>query len=180
MSLSVSSAVTVSPPRAGHLEGQVAIVTGGGRGIGRAIAEEFATEGASVVVASRTPSTVDGVVEGSIINFGSRLGIMCDHDSAAYNCTKEAVRALSRTAAHAWGPHGIRVNVINPVIETDAARAWCEAHPGSHQATEQAIPLRRWGQPQDCARIAVFLAGPESSYLSGMTLMADGGLTSLP
>lgn len=262
--------------RVGILDGKVAIVTGAGRGIGRAIAEEYAREGARVTVASRTPSTVDEVVSGieaaggtalgvvcdvgepadiramvdravatfgtvdvlvnnaqsfgsrsapavsspatpteelgdeewdwtfetgvratlramqavfphmraagggRIINFGSRRGIMCNPESAAYNCNKEATRALSRTAANEWGRHGINVNVINPVIETDAARGVFAQQPGAREQTEQAIPLRRWGQPYDCARVAVFLAGPDSSYLTGMTFMVEGGLTTLP
>ena len=52
--------------------------------------------------------------------------------------------------------------------------------PGIRETTEQQIPLRRWGQPYDCARAAVFLAGADSSYITGMTLMVEGGLTSLP
>jgi NAD(P)-dependent dehydrogenase (short-subunit alcohol dehydrogenase family) len=260
----------------GILEGKVALVTGAGRGIGRAIAEEYAREGARVMVASRTASTVDEVVQGirasggeadghpcdvgerdqvlgavaqtvaayggidilvnnaqsfgtraeplvsssttpveavtedewdwtfdtgvkatlramqaafphmkargggRIINFGSRRGIMCNPDSLAYNCNKEAVRALSRTAANAWGKHGINVNVINPVIETDAARGVFANYPGTRESTEAAIPVGRWGQPEDCARVAVFLAGPDSGYLTGMTFMVEGGLTALP
>jgi NAD(P)-dependent dehydrogenase (short-subunit alcohol dehydrogenase family) len=117
---------------------------------------------------------------GRIVNFASRRGIMCNPDSAAYNCSKEAVRALSRTAANAWGQYGITVNVLNPVIETDAARGVFDQSPGIRERVEQQIPLRRWGQPVDCARVAVFLAGPDSAYLSGMTFMVDGGLTALP
>ncbi len=117
---------------------------------------------------------------GRIINFGSRRGITSEPDSAAYNCSKEAIRALSRTAANGWGQYGINVNVINPVIETDAARGMFAQQPGIRDRTEKAIPLRRWGTPHDCARVAVFLAGPDASYLTGMTFTVDGGLTSLP
>jgi NAD(P)-dependent dehydrogenase (short-subunit alcohol dehydrogenase family) len=260
----------------GLLDGKVAIVTGAGRGIGRAIAEEYAAEGARVAVASRTTSTVDEVVAairgaggeaigitcdvgeaaqiramvertvseygtvdilvnnaqafgtraaplttnattpledldedewdwvfetgvkatlramqavfpymkaagaGRIVNFGSRRGVMCNPESASYNCNKEAIRALTRTGSNAWGQYGINVNVINPVIETDSARGVFEQSPGIRERTEQQIPLRRWGQPHDCARVAVFLAGPDASYLTGMTFMVEGGLTTLP
>jgi NAD(P)-dependent dehydrogenase (short-subunit alcohol dehydrogenase family) len=117
---------------------------------------------------------------GRIINFGSRRGIMCNPDSASYNSCKEAVRALSRTASNSWGQHGITVNVINPVIETDSARGVFAQVPGIREQTEQAIPMRRWGQPIDCARVAVFVAGPDASYLTGMTFMVEGGMTTLP
>ena len=117
---------------------------------------------------------------GSIINFGSRRGIIAAPTSAAYNGSKEANRRLSRTATNEWGPFGIRCNVIYPVIETHAARGKFATAPGSRERTEKAIPLRHWGQPEDCARIAVFLAGDDSRYLSGMTFLLNGGLTTLP
>jgi NAD(P)-dependent dehydrogenase (short-subunit alcohol dehydrogenase family) len=118
--------------------------------------------------------------EGRIINFGSRRGILGMTDSTAYNANKEAIRALSRTASNSWGRYGINVNVINPAIETDAARAEFEKFPGLRAKLEKQIPLRRWGQPYDCARVAVFLAGPDSSFVTGMTFMVEGGLTTLP
>ena len=260
----------------GVLNGQVAIVTGAGRGIGKAIAIEYAAEGAHVAVSSRSSASVDAVVAsitdaggsatgivcdvgdrdsiyrmvdrtvehfggvdilvnnaqsfgtrsnpstdapvgsletlseeefdwtfetgakatlramqavfpsmkerggGRIINFGSRRGIVSHPESPAYNATKEAIRSLTRTAAVSWGKYGIRANVINPIIETDSARSDFEQHPGLRERALKQIPLRYWGQPHDCARIAVFLAGPDSAYLSGMTFYAEGGTTTLP
>jgi NAD(P)-dependent dehydrogenase (short-subunit alcohol dehydrogenase family) len=57
---------------------------------------------------------------GRIINLGSRMGVVSTPGLAAYNCTKEAIRSLTRTAAREWAKHGITVNCINPVIATDA------------------------------------------------------------
>src|SRR3546814_11870032 len=77
-----------------------------------------------------------------------------------------AIRALSRTAANEWGQYGIRVNVINPVIATDSYREDVSTDE-ARQAFESTIPLRFIGQPIEAARVAVFLAGPDSRYLTG-------------
>jgi NAD(P)-dependent dehydrogenase (short-subunit alcohol dehydrogenase family) len=116
---------------------------------------------------------------GRIINFGSMRGIISTPMTVAYNATKEAIRGLSRTAANEWGQYGITVNVINPVIETDAYRADLPT-PAVRQQFEDTIPVRRIGQPRDCARVAVFIAGPDASYMTGLTFAVDGGLTSRP
>ena len=116
---------------------------------------------------------------GSIINFGSMRGTIATPYTAAYNAAKEAIRALSRTAAAEWGQHGIRVNVINPVIATDSYYDDVPTEE-ARQAFESTIPLRFMGQPQDAARVAVFLAGPDSRYLTAQTLYVDGGLVSIP
>src|SRR3546814_2942820 len=103
---------------------------------------------------------------------------VCSSD-LAYNAAKEAIRALSRTAANEWGQYGIRVNVINPVIATDSYREDVSTDE-ARQAFESTIPLRFIGQPIEAARVAVFLAGPDSRYLTGQTLYTDGGLVSIP
>jgi len=96
--------------------------------------------------------------------------------ATAYNATKEAIRALSRTAAREWGKHGITVNVINPVIYTDLMANYEKAAPEAVAAMIGQIPLRRVGDPlQDAGRIAVFIAGPDAGYLTGMTFQVDGG-----
>jgi NAD(P)-dependent dehydrogenase (short-subunit alcohol dehydrogenase family) len=99
---------------------------------------------------------------GKIINFGSSLGQIGGEGTAAYNATKEAIRALSRTAAREWGKYKINVNVINPAVVTDAMLGQ--------------VPLRRWGDPvKDAGGLAVFLASSDADYLTGMTFQLDGG-----
>ena len=101
--------------------------------------------------------------------------------AAAYSATKEAIRALSRTAAREWGRHGITVNVINPVTYTDLMANYEKAAPEAVQAMIEQIPLRRVGDPlQDAGRVAVFIAGPDAAYLTGMTFNVDGGFYLAP
>jgi len=259
------------------LEGKVAIVTGAGRGIGRAIAMAYGKEGARVVVASRTPATVEAVAQeirdaggeavgvtcdvgkradvfatvakavgtygtvhilvnnaqgfgteaspkastifvacedtdeneweytlrtgptaslwfmkaafphmkaqkyGKVINFASSSGQIGFEGNTCYNAAKEAIRALSRTAAREWGQYGINVNVINPALETRAFDAWKTARPDFVEALKQKIPMRRLGNPdRDAGPLAVFLAGPGSDYMTGSTFMLEGGMHTLP
>ena len=256
----------------GKLSGKVTVVTGAGRGIGRAIAIVYAREGARVVVASRTPANVDRVVDeiraeggeaigvpcdvgrrddvfdlirrsvadlgtvdvlvnnaqgfgtqaeprtstvytavedtddavveytfrtgalgtlwgmqaafpvmkeqgqGKIINFTSTSGMLGTTGNTAYNMTKEAVRALSRTAANEWGQHGINVNVISPTLRTDAFEAWEQDRPEFVRALRESLPMRRLGDPIiDGGPLAVFLACSDSDFITGMTFMLNGG-----
>lgn len=113
---------------------------------------------------------------GKIINFASEFGIVGNPGSAAYNSNKEAVRGLSRTAAREWGPYGINVNLIVPMVRTDAMETLERADPDGMRAIAQQIPLRRFGDPlKDAGPVAVFLACADSDYLTGMNVMLDGG-----
>lgn len=262
----------------GRLDGKVAVVTGAGRGIGRAISLLFAQEGAKVVVASRSPGTVDevvaeiekaggtalgvptdvgdrdavfGMVEkaaaafgtvdilvnnaqsfgtpdkpqsypsrvglevpndvewefiwrtgvmattwgmqaafphmkaaggGRIINFGSMAGQRGESKNAPYNAAKEAIRAITRTGAREWGRYGITVNVINPAAMTYAQEAFQrDFPPPPNQDNAKHVPLRRLGDSlTDIAPVALFLASADGAYITGMTMMADGGLLMSP
>jgi len=118
---------------------------------------------------------------GRIINFGSFWGQIGFEGAVAYNANKEAIRALSRTAAREWGKHGITVNVINPLLVTDAFHDWANAAPDAAAGMVAQIPVARTGDPEkDGGRIAVFLAGPDSGFLTGMTFQVDGGFYMYP
>lgn len=238
-----------------RLNGKVAIITGAGRGIGRATAKLLAAEGAKVAVLSLTPANVDTVVaditaaggtaigipcdignpdqlksaidkvaatyggidilvnnafdptapfstildlsaeqlqrnfdlgpiaylramqaaypylkksgEGRVINFGSMAGVVGLVGYGPYNMAKEAVRALTRTAAREWGADKITVNNVLPVAETWGPEVNVPAPTN---------PLGRYGSPEeDIAPVVLFLGSKDSQFITGSSLTPDGG-----
>ncbi len=255
--------VTVNVTR---LKDKVAVVTGGGTGIGRAIALAFGREGAKVAVFGRreerlqvvvrelahanasglavvcdlnkpgdsgrtieqveqhfgaihilvnnagalSVSTVESISEdewdrvidtnlkgpflmsravlpafrragaGSIVNVGSVLGLVAMKDRAAYCASKGGVTLLTKAMALDHAHEDIRVNCICPaIVETELVRGlFSETEEGrrARDARISTIPLGRFGQPQDIAELAVFLASDESSWMTGTAIPVDGGL----
>ena len=93
----------------------------------------------------------------------------------AYNISKAADFQLARNLAAEFGPKGVRVNCIAPgLIKTDFARALWE-NPDTLKAVTRATPLRRIGEPHEIAGAAVFLASPASTFMTGQTMVVDGG-----
>jgi NAD(P)-dependent dehydrogenase (short-subunit alcohol dehydrogenase family) len=114
---------------------------------------------------------------GAVINFGSWYGQIGNHGTAAYNITKEGIRALTRTAAREWAPHGITVNAIAPAARTDAAASIERDHPEAMAAALATIPMGRLGDPLgEVAPAALFLASSDARYVTGQTLGVDGGV----
>lgn len=113
--------------------------------------------------------------EGSIIFISSIGGLKSSTVIAMYGVTKSADIALCRSLAAEWGQYGIRVNVIAPgLIETAFARALYE-DPERRAQREAETPLRRLGQPEDIAGAAVLLASKAGAFITGHTLVVDGG-----
>jgi len=246
------------------LTGQVAVITGSSRGIGRSIAENMARAGARVVVSSRKAEACDKVVAliregggeaiavpcnvsdatqlknlidktveawgrldilvcnaavnpyfgpmetmpeeaydkimncnvkstfllsrmagplmaqgggGSIIIVSSIGGNQGSNTLAVYGLSKAADSSLVKSLAIEWGPRGIRANCIAPgLIKTDMSRALWE-NPKLLKNVEEGTPVRRIGQPDDIGGVAVFLASKAAAYLTGQTLVVDGGIT---
>lgn len=245
------------------LKGKVAIVTGGGRGLGEQIAEGFAEAGANVVVCSRkleaceevsqklknlgveslalkcditNPEDVKNVVQqtlekfgridilvnnsgaswgapaeempleawqkvinvnvtgtflmsqaagkvmleqgsGKIINIASVAGLKGSNpkymDAIGYNASKGAVITFTKDLAAKWGPRGIYVNAIAPgFFPTKMSKGLLEK---SGQGILEGTPLRKFGSDSDLKGVAVFLAAPASDYITGDTVVVDGG-----
>lgn len=115
-------------------------------------------------------------VGGSVINFGSRNGILGASGFGLYAAAKEGIRGLSRTAAREWGQYKIRVNVICPAALSPGARAYLEANPQEAAASLETVALGYFGDPEDdISPVALFLASDESRYVTGQTINADGG-----
>ena len=266
---------TVPKASADHqlrLAGRTAVVTGAGRGIGRAVAELYAREGARVVIASRSAEGCASAVEaieaaggtaiakptnvgiksdvvemagfavetygsldilvnnaqswgtrdqptgmpfptplesfddaeldwtfdtgfrgtfwamqaafphmrergGRIINFASPYGMTGNDGTVGYNITKEAIRALTRTAAREWGRHAITVNTVVPTAKTDAADSIEREYPEAMAAAVASIPMGRLGDPHlDIAPAVLLLATDDARYITGQTLGVDGGM----
>jgi NAD(P)-dependent dehydrogenase (short-subunit alcohol dehydrogenase family) len=255
-----------SSGRCDALDGRVALITGGSRGIGLAIAETYRAEGAHVVLAARKAeglrearerlmkSKGDGAVlavvanagepdqaercvaetmdefgrldilvnnaatnpymgdlididlsraektvrvnqygmlawtryawrasmaerGGAVLNIASVGGLVVDPGIGWYNATKAAMIHMTRQLAYELGPK-VRVNAIAPgLIKTELARAVWEAREAVLTAQ---LPTRRLGTPQDVANAAVFLASDNSSWITGQTLVVDGGALAVP
>jgi len=114
--------------------------------------------------------------KGSIVNFGSGAGLLGQKNQGSYAAAKEAIRGLSRVAANEWAEDGIRVNVVCPLAFTDGVKQLKEAFPEQYEEIIGKNPMHRFGDPQkDVAPIIAFLLSEDSQYMTGQTLMADGG-----
>ena len=115
-------------------------------------------------------------VGASIINIGSVVSRITPPASAVYSATKGAIDAITGVLANELGAKKIRVNSINPgMVETEGAHAAGFIGSDFEKQGVATTPLGRTGQPNDIARVAVFLASDDSGWLTGEHLLASGG-----
>lgn len=113
---------------------------------------------------------------GRIVNLASLNGVNAHMYTVEYNTAKEALRALTRTAAREWARHGICANVICPAAVSQSFDAFEKASPENAAKLLEQNPMGRMGDPeQDIAPLAAFLASDEARYVTGNTIHADGG-----
>ena len=114
---------------------------------------------------------------GAVINLSSIGGLRGDASIGVYNTTKAAIIHLTKILAVDMGPQ-VRVNAIAPgLVKTDFARALWEEH---EDLAARTLPLKRLGEPDDIAPAAVFLASDEARWITGHTLVVDGGALAGP
>jgi NAD(P)-dependent dehydrogenase (short-subunit alcohol dehydrogenase family) len=113
---------------------------------------------------------------GRIINFASLNGEVGQRLTVDYNASKEAIRAITRTAAREWGADGILVNAIAPGAASPVYLAWAARQPQMAEEQNKLKPIQRMGDPEeDIGGVALFLASDDSRYVTGHTLFVDGG-----
>ena len=124
-----------------------------------------------------------GMVErrsGAIVNMSSVLGWVSDPLLPVYGATKAGLLGLTRNIAVTYGPDGIRCNAICPGdVDTELNRVYFEAHPDPvafRGRVEHEYPMRRIASTDEIARVAVFLASDDASFVSGTHLMVDGAI----
>jgi gluconate 5-dehydrogenase len=117
---------------------------------------------------------------GRIINIASISGLIVNRGigGRAYETAKAAVAHFTRCAAADWAPHGITVNAICPgLFMTEPNRRWAKEHPEVIETFVGAVPMGRAGEPEEIGPLAVYLAAPASSYVTGAAFVIDGGYT---
>ncbi|MFA4888452.1 MAG: 3-oxoacyl-[acyl-carrier-protein] reductase [Candidatus Omnitrophota bacterium] len=111
---------------------------------------------------------------GKIVNIASIIGIIGNYGQANYSASKAGIIALTKTAAKELAARNINVNAVAPgFIQTDMTAKLPEE---VKQKMKQAIPLGKFGSPLDVASVCVFLASEDSSYITGQTIIVDGGM----
>ena len=117
-----------------------------------------------------------GLGGGRIVNFSSHSGLLGSSGRTAYAAAKGGVIAMTRVMAVELAPHGITVNAVAPG-PIDVPRSRAQHNAERRDAWHRAVPLGRYGEPEEVAAAAVFLASDDASYINGQTISVDGGFT---
>ena len=122
---------------------------------------------------------VETKIAGSIINMSSINAVLAIPNQIAYVTSKGGVNQLTKAMALGLAPYGVRVNAIGPgTIVTDILKGVMENDAARHRVLQR-TPLKRFGEPEEIGRVAVFLASDDASYMTGQTIYPDGGRLAL-
>jgi NAD(P)-dependent dehydrogenase (short-subunit alcohol dehydrogenase family) len=127
-----------------------------------------ARDGLSLLHASR---------RGSLINISSIMGLRGLRQLAGYSATKGAVTALTRGLAGEYAAFGVRVNTISPGFIETAMTERVLRMPAIRKALVDRTALKRLGEPREVAKVALFLASDDASYVTGAEILVDGGMS---
>lgn len=148
--------------------------------------QEFTRDGWDQVVDINLNSVMDAArafhaalakTKGKVIIISSVAAFKSTIGTPAYAASKAGAASLTKTLGEVWARDGIRVNGIAPGLVPTKLTSVTTDHPERLEASIKRIPLRRMGTPEDMAGAALFLASPLAAYITGQTLVVDGGLT---
>lgn len=117
--------------------------------------------------------------KGAIISLSSINAKVAIPTLPAYCASKGGIQQLTKTAALALAPHGIRVNAVGPGSIDTAMMATINSDPAAVERVMSRTPMKRIGSPREVADVVVFLASPKASYITGETIYIDGGRLAL-
>ncbi len=117
---------------------------------------------------------------GKIINIGSMLSMFGTAYAPAYGASKGGIVQFTKSLAAAWAPDNIQANAVLPGwIDTELTRGAREQVPALNDNVLRRTPAKRWGNIDDMAGVAVFLASPASDFVTGAAIPVDGGFSAL-
>ena len=120
-------------------------------------------------------SMVDAGIQGAIVNMSSINAVVSIPTIASYCSSKGGVAQLTKATSLALAPHNIRVNAVGPGSIDTAMLAGVNSNPDAMAMVMSRTPLQRLGTPEEIANVVAFLAGDQSSYITGETIYVDGG-----
>ena len=113
---------------------------------------------------------------GAIVNVGSLASFLALKETPAYTASKAGLLGLTRALGDKWAPDGVRVNLVAPGFIATRMTERMRVDAGYEARLLKAVPMRRWGEPSEIAEAILFLASPAASYITGQSLVVDGGL----